>query len=83
MDINQLIDQIQQRLANHFNLYSTNEQATRNQLIDPLLRVLGWDPTDPEKVIPNAANEDSKKPDYTLLLDKKTNSNIRSKKCLC
>jgi len=71
MDINQLIDQIQQRLANHFNLYSTNEQATRNQLIDPLLRVLGWDPTDPEKVIPNAANEDSKKPDYTLLLDKK------------
>lgn len=71
MDINQLIDQIQQRLANHFNLYSTNEQATRNQLIDPLLRVLGWDPTDPEKVIPNAANEDGKKPDYTLLLDKK------------
>ncbi len=71
MDINQLIDQIQQRLINHFNLYSTNEQATRNQLIDPLLRILGWDPNDPEKVIPNAANEDGKKPDYTLLLDKK------------
>lgn len=71
MDINQLIEQIQQRLVNYPNLYNTNEQATRSQLIDPLLRVLGWDPTDPDKVIPNAANEDGKKTDYTLLLDKK------------
>ncbi len=68
-----ILNQIKNKLKSYPDVYLTNEQATRNQLIDPVLRELGWDPTDPSKVLPNASNEDGKKPDYTLI---KNNSPI-------
>ncbi|MBL7785585.1 MAG: type I restriction enzyme HsdR N-terminal domain-containing protein [Chitinophagales bacterium] len=47
--------------------YSTNETATRTQLIDPILSSLGWDLSDPDTVLPNQKNENGDIPDYVLL----------------
>lgn len=71
MEFLDILKQIKNKIENYPELYLTNEQATRNQLIDPILKELGWDPTDPSKVLPNASNEDGKKPDYTLMHHKK------------
>lgn len=71
MNFDEIINLIKQRVEDYSNLYYSNEQATRTQLIDPILRLLGWDPTDPSKVLPNASYEDGKRPDYTMLYNKK------------
>lgn len=47
--------------------YTSNEQAVRTQLIEPILNTLGWNTSNPEYVRPNAPHEDGKIPDYTLL----------------
>lgn len=71
MDLEIVIDQIKNRLNNFRQYYATNEQGTRSQLIDPFLREIGWDPTDPERVLLNSSNEDGMKPDYTFLKNEK------------
>ena len=47
--------------------YTSNEQAVRTQLIEPILNTLGWNTSNPEAVRPNAPHEDGKIPDYTLM----------------
>jgi len=53
--------------------------ATRNQVVDPILRCLGWDTEDPDKVQPNVAAEEGV-PDYSLLLDGKKVLFVEAKK---
>lgn len=48
------------------SLYEQNEQAVRDQIVNPLLRNLGWDPENPEEVQPNISTEEGV-PDYTLI----------------
>ncbi|NQU28865.1 MAG: type I restriction enzyme HsdR N-terminal domain-containing protein [Candidatus Marinimicrobia bacterium] len=48
------------------DLYESNEQAVRDQLINPVLNKLGWKTSDPRFVRPNDTNKDGKIPDYTL-----------------
>ena len=43
-----------------------NEHQTRYTLIDPILRVLGWDISDPMQVKIEASNSSRDKPDYLL-----------------
>jgi predicted type IV restriction endonuclease len=51
-------------------VYSRNETAVRDQLINPILHALGWDVTDPDIVLPNEPGKDGKVPDYSLMKNK-------------
>jgi predicted type IV restriction endonuclease len=46
--------------------YLSNEMSTRDQLINPILNVLGWQTSSPKYVRPNQKNELGDIPDYTL-----------------
>ncbi|MEM2548304.1 MAG: hypothetical protein QW810_05575 [Nitrososphaerota archaeon] len=47
-----------------------SESLTRYCLVDPFLRIWGWDPEDPSKVRPEFTTEMGR-PDYALLIDDK------------
>jgi hypothetical protein len=60
------------QLATEFrSYYATNEIAVREQLINPVLNILGWNTANPNFVRHNAPNDLGKIPDYTLLKLKK------------
>ena len=62
------IDELKDRIIKYRNSLNENETRTRTQLIDPLLRVLGWDVSDPQYVIPEFKVSDGWA-DYALLRD--------------
>ena len=62
------IDELKSRIAKYRNSLNENETRTRMQLIDPLLRVLGWDVSDPQYIIPEFKVSDGWA-DYALLRD--------------
>ena len=64
--IAQRIEMLSQRIAQNRPAVSASETATRNQLIEPLLRVLGWDISDPELVTPEYTTGGGKA-DYALM----------------
>jgi predicted type IV restriction endonuclease len=43
---------LRRKLNMYRDLYSQNEAAVKLQIINPLLRMLGWDLEDPKQVIP-------------------------------
>lgn len=53
-DLTALLGRLKARIEQHEALLKTNEALTRYALIDPLLRVLGWDTEDPALVVPEA-----------------------------
>ena len=59
------VDGIRQTIRTHAVALSKNEMMTRYALIDPLLRELGWDLSDPEMSVPEDIGPGGK-PDYTL-----------------
>lgn len=79
-DLTETIARVKERIRNYRSLYEQNEMATRNQVVDPILRALGWDTEDPAKVQPNVATEEGV-PDYTLFLDGRKVLFIEAKKC--
>lgn len=54
------------RLKKHRSLYEQNEMAVRDHLVNPILRGLGWNPENPEEVLPNITTEEGV-PDYSLI----------------
>ena len=46
------IANLSRRIVQNRSAVSASETATRNQLIEPLMRVLGWDAADPDLVVP-------------------------------
>ena len=46
------IADLSSRIVHNRSAVSASETATRNQLIEPLMRALGWDTSDPELVTP-------------------------------
>jgi predicted type IV restriction endonuclease len=71
--------------------YFRNEMSTRDQLINPILNVLGWQTANPKLVRPNQKNELGDVPDYTLLKNgqqvlvieaKKASVNVQDKKVM-
>jgi hypothetical protein len=48
------------------DLYKQNEMAVRDQIVNPILRSLEWNPENPEEVQPNVFTEGGV-PDYALL----------------
>ncbi len=78
-DLGTVIPRIVERMKKHRSLYEQNEMATRNQIVDPTLRNLGWDPEDPAQVHPNESMEEGV-PDYSLLQDDKKVLFVEAKK---
>lgn len=60
------LQKIKQCMEDHAATLETNEALTRMALIDPLLRVLGWDTSDPQLVVPEYA-AGSGRADYALM----------------
>ena len=60
------IELLKERMQSHRGVLSENETRTRMALIDPLLRTLGWDVSDPGVVTPEY-NVQGRAADYALL----------------
>ena len=61
-----LTETLKERACVHRETLSANETRTRYALIDPLLRELGWDTSDPSDVVPEY-RPGSKRADYALM----------------
>ena len=73
------IDKLKDRIAKHRDKYSKNEWLVRYSLIDPFLKLLGWDVENPEEVMPELTNA-AGRPDYTLFKSNKKLAFIGAKK---
>ena len=51
-ELYQTIEKLNGRMETHRDKLSQSEALTRNALVDPLLRSLGWDTEDPALVMP-------------------------------
>ena len=65
-DLVQTIETLKQRIKDHRDHIQNYESRTRVTLIDPLLRALGWDVSDPS-IVRIEHNVDAGRPDYALL----------------
>ena len=75
-----VIETLKSRINEHRSVLQGNEAQTRLSLIDPLLRMLGWDTADPALVRPEY-NLSGGRADYALLdPDKKPVAIIEAKK---
>ena len=61
-----LADTLKQRVSDHRDALGASETLTRYALIDPLLRELGWDTSDPSAVVPEYTSG-SGRADYALM----------------
>ena len=60
------LDTIRERIKEHRKDLAKNEAMTRYVLIDPLLRSLDWDVSNPADVVPEEGSGASGKTDYTM-----------------
>ena len=51
-DLYQIIEKLRERMEDHQDKLRQSEALTRNALVDPLLRALGWDTEDPALAMP-------------------------------
>ncbi len=65
-ELHELIETLQARIDQHASALQQSEALTRYALIDPLLRVLGWDTGDPTQVLPEYRSV-AGSADYALL----------------
>ena len=63
----QTIITLRKRVELHEASLSKNETMTRYALIDPLLRELGWNLSDPGEVVPEDKTSDGSTTDYTMV----------------
>jgi hypothetical protein len=77
--INDAVQSIIEKMKRHRLLYEQNEQAVRDQIVNPLLKNLGWDTENPDEVQPNVSTEEGI-PDYSLFKDGKPVLFIEAKK---
>lgn len=64
----ELVETLRARIDEHGALLSQNEMRTRYALIDPLLRELGWDTSNPSEVVVEDGSGDGRA-DYLLLAE--------------
>lgn len=65
-NLNEALAPIIERIKKFRSLYEQNEMAVRDQIVNPILRSLGWNPENPEEVQPNVSIEEGV-PDYSLI----------------
>lgn len=73
------LEMVIEKMKKHRSLYEQNEMAVRDQIINPILKALGWNPENPEEVQPNISTEEGI-PDYSLLKNGKKVLFIEAKK---
>ncbi len=73
------IDKLRDKINKYKDQYSKNEWLVRYSLIDPFLKLLGWDLENPEEVIPELGTPTGR-PDYTLFKSNKKLAFIGAKK---
>jgi len=78
-NLNEALAPIVERIKKFRSLYEQNEMAVRDQIINPILRNLGWDPENPEEIQPNVSTEEGV-PDYSLLKNGKKILFVEAKK---
>ncbi|MFQ6135428.1 MAG: restriction endonuclease, partial [Nitrososphaerales archaeon] len=77
--LNESLDIVGDGLKKYRSIYEQNEMAVRDQIVNPILRGLGWNPEDPEEVQPNISTEEGV-PDYSLIKNGKKVLFIEAKK---
>lgn len=77
--LDETLELVVERMKKHRSLYEKNEMALRSQIIEPILRGLGWNTENPEEVQPNVSTEEGI-PDYSLLKSDKKVLFIEAKK---
>lgn len=78
-DLNAALGTVTERMKRFRSLYEQNEMAVRDQIINPILRGLDWNPENPEEVQPNVSTEEGV-PDYALIKNGKTMLFLEAKK---
>jgi predicted type IV restriction endonuclease len=65
----EFISKLKEKLNKHGDLFSSNEAAVRYAIVNPFLKMLGWDVENPEEVIPEYSVPKPKgKADYALFI---------------
>ena len=75
----ELVEILRERMSSHNALLGQIEMRTRYALIDPLLRGLGWDTSNPSEVVIEDGSGDGRA-DYLLLADKQPVMIIEAKR---
>jgi hypothetical protein len=78
-NLNEVLVKITKKIKKFRSLYEQNEMAVRDQIINPILRNLGWDIENPEEVQPNISIDEGV-PDYSLLKNGKIILFVEAKK---
>jgi len=78
-NLNEALAPIVEKIKKFRSLYEQNEMAVRDQIVNPILRNLGWDPENPEEVQPNVSTEEGV-PDYSLIKNGKKILFVEAKK---
>ena len=77
----ELVETLRNRIDEHRHALSGNEMLTRYALIDPVLRELGWDTSDPATIVPEDTSGLGRgRPDYVLLADTQPVMVVEAKK---
>ncbi len=64
--LKETLEMVVKRMKNYRSFYEQNEMAVRDQIVNPILKALGWNPENPEEVQPNVYTDEGV-PDYTLI----------------
>jgi len=65
----EFINKLKEKLNRHGDLFSNNEAAVKYAIVNPFLKMLGWDVENPEEVIPEYSDPKAKgKADYALFI---------------
>jgi len=78
-DLKVTLEMVIERMKKHRDLYEKSEESVRYQIVNPILKDLGWNPENPEEVQPNISSEEGV-PDYLLLKNEKKVLFIEAKK---
>lgn len=78
-NLNEALGVVTEKIKKFRSLYEQNEMAVRDQIVNPILRNLGWNPENPEEVRPNLSTEEGI-PDYSLIKDGKKKLFVEAKK---
>ncbi|MEW6615398.1 MAG: hypothetical protein AB1401_08035 [Thermodesulfobacteriota bacterium] len=79
LNLNEALAPIVEKIKKFRPLYEQNEMAVRDQIVNPILRNLGWNPENPEEILPNVSTEEGI-PDYSLIKNGKKLLFVESKK---
>ncbi|MBU2436521.1 MAG: hypothetical protein KKE55_02345 [Candidatus Omnitrophica bacterium] len=77
--LNEALASIVEKIKKFRSLYEQNEMAVRDQIVNPILRNLEWNPKNPEGVRPNVSTEEGV-PDYSLIKNGKKILFVEAKK---